>query len=130
MGYGAFKRDMDAERRIVEERRAEQTRREAEEKEKQEEEEKARIEAELETLPEVDKLVRKIELASTNEEGEMFVNTVCLSKLDELEGEDQKKLALAIKGFYERIRKWKVKKQKKKQYAKVQKIKKILGESE
>jgi CRISPR-associated protein Cmr6 len=128
VGYGAISRDIEAEDRVEAELRAEQARLEAEEKQRREAEEKARIEAELNALPEVDRFVRKVETASSDEEGQELVNAQCLPKLNDLSGEEQKKLALAIKGFYERIGKWNVKKKKKKQYEKVQKIKKILGD--
>jgi CRISPR-associated protein Cmr6 len=130
VGYGAMQRDLDAEDRIEAERAAAEVRRKEEEKRRKEAEEKARLEAELEALPEVERLVRMIENANTDQKTEQFVNTECLPKLDEISGEDLKKLALAMKGFYERMGKWNVNKKRKKQYKKVQKIRKVLGESE
>ena len=49
-------------------------------------------------------------------------------KLDTSDPKQQKALALAFKGRWQREGSWKVKKAKKKQFAKVQKVKEILGE--
>ena len=125
VGYGAFKRDTEAEQRIEKDRRAEQARREAEEKKRREEEEKKRLEEELASMPEIDRLIRRIEMAAPDDTGQQFVNTDCYPKLDELEEEDRKRLAAAIMGFYQRIGKWEGKLSEK-QKKKVQKIKEIL----
>ncbi|MCD6534398.1 MAG: type III-A CRISPR-associated RAMP protein Csm5 [Deltaproteobacteria bacterium] len=58
------------------------------------------------------------------QEGEVW------SKLDTAAPEQQKALALAFKESWQKEGNWKVKKAKKKQFAKVQKVKKILGELE
>ncbi|MEA3348689.1 MAG: hypothetical protein U9Q39_06485, partial [Pseudomonadota bacterium] len=50
-------------------------------------------------------------------------------KLDSASSEQQKKLALAFKERWQREGNWKVKKAKKKQFAKVEKVKIILGEA-
>ncbi len=125
VGYGAFKRDTEAELRIEEERRAKLARREADAKKHQEEEEKRRLEKELASMPVIDRLIRRIEMVAPDDTGQQFVNTECLPKLDELEGEDRKRLAAAIMGFYQRIGKWEGKLSEK-QKKKVQKIKEIL----
>ena len=51
------------------------------------------------------------------------------NRLDEMEGDFKIKSAEKIKAFYISENKWKVNKKKKKQFAKVQHIKRILGES-
>ena len=51
-------------------------------------------------------------------------------KLDTVDPKQQKALALAFKERWQKEGNWKVKKAKKKQFAKVQKVKKVLGEVE
>ena len=126
VGYGAFKRDTEAERRIEEERRAEKARKEAEEKKRREEEERKKLEEELASLPEAERLVYQLNEMKDPKDEER-VNTQFLPKLDELEEEDRKRLAGAIMKFYQRIGKWDGKLSKK-QKKKVERIKEILRE--
>lgn len=52
----------------------------------------------------------------------------CYNRLGSLESPFKERLAGALKGYYVRTGKWDVKPKQEKQWTKVQKLKKILGE--
>jgi CRISPR-associated protein Cmr6 len=96
------------------------------EQEKVREEEKRRKEK-LATMSPADQAVAKLSMLSNDADGIRISVEIYTNDLDKLEGNDKIKVARAIKDYWIKIGKWKVK-PKKKQFAKVEKIKNILGE--
>ncbi len=96
--------------------------REAEEARKREEE--ARERQQLEAMPPEERLIWELEL------GRLDQSSIGLKfpELMKLEGEYQKRAAKALKQLWIKSGDWDVKPKKKKQYDKVQMVKKILGE--
>lgn len=116
-GYGLLEKDPDDEQAIQMETQSElQRRREAERRRL--EEQKRR---ELESLSPLERLIRELEQANESRVHEVY------RKLDQYAGDEQRRLALALKQAYQKYDKWSGKLSDK-QRPKVQRLKQILGE--
>ncbi len=113
VGYGAMYRDLQAER----ERDAAEERRR---REIQEERLRAAEEARLAALSPVDRLLDRLNEPSHDEVIDAY------QQLDELSGHDQVRLARALKAAMGELGEWKVKKKKRKQWERVQRIKALI----
>jgi len=115
VGYGQFDRS-EFEKLL-------QAEQEQQEKEKQEAAQKQKA-LKLAAMSEIDKAIFQIKDKGMIEKD---VNELYY-KIDAFNADDQRKAAVFIKDFFVSQNKWNVKKKKQKQYAKVCKLKSILGE--
>ncbi len=110
--------------RELEERRRQQE--ELKEAQRRAEEEGAKREAELEAMPPDERHLKQLQDGQLSEQ-DMVVKLY--RRLDEMEEDLRKRVALALKDYWQEHGKWgKKKKHNKRQQLKVQKIKEILGE--
>ncbi len=123
LGYGGMDVDREAEERARKEAEARQ--REEERRQREEEERRAREEEEA-RLAAMTPLERELEkLQSADHDG--FIEV--FRELDRFEGEEQRRLAEALKGWMQEHGEWKIKKKKGKKWDRVRTIKEILGEA-
>lgn len=138
-GYGRFDdwRDETAEwverfKQETERKRAEAERRRREEEQRRLEEERQRLEEErrrrFETMPLEDRLCE--EIAGLGKGGQDVQRSKELFKqfIDQLSGEAQKKVAAALKAYWQSVGEWEGSKLSPKQREKVQQIRRMLGE--
>lgn len=138
-GYGRFDdwRDETAEwverfKQETERRRAEAERRRREEEQRRLEEERQRLEEErrrrFETMPLEDRLCE--EIAGLGKGGQDIERSKKLFKdfINQLPGDAQKKVAAALKAYWQSVGEWEGSKLSSKQREKVQQIRRILGE--
>ena len=78
----------------------------------------------LNSLPKIDRLCEELKDIHDEQRSHEIYN----NKLGDFEGDDLKKLAAALKAYWQSIGKWNVKAKKKKQKEKVDRLKTILGE--
>ena len=129
VGYGYFRdfketdiieRQREAERLRAEEQ-AEKQRRKKEEAERQREAER------LANLSPVEQLVEELNRLTESQVDEARATAIYSKELPMLAGDEEQMIARALKAYWQRINKWEG--GSKKQRAKVQKVKSILGES-
>lgn len=133
VGYGYFRdfKEMDIVKKELEKQReaerlwakeqAEKQRREKEEVERQREAER------LANLSPVERLVEELNRLTEGQVDEARVTAIYSEELPRLAGDEEQMIARALKAYWQRINKWVG--GSKKQRAKVQKVKSILGES-
>lgn len=137
-GYGFFHQFSDRTEQILESAREELTRRdailkearEAHRKQKEEKRKKKALAVKLAAMTESERLAYQIsQLSDSQQDREASKSTVYKQVLAFAEKGDIE-AAQALKEYWQRIGSWKVKKQSKKQFDKVSKLKKILEEGE
>jgi len=117
LGYGAMERDRQAEHAAEDDKRRRAA--EAEEQRRRQEEEER-----LAAMSPADRIAETVASA----DNESVAETV--RGLDDLTGDDLAKVAAALKARMEVLGIWKVPPKKKKQYERVQRVKRALGENE
>ncbi len=119
VGYGYFRDFKDQTDDITDVVRRQQ-------KAKQEETERIREAERQAALSPVERLAEELDCLTASQEDEERATHIYSAELQSLQGDDQRLIAQALKGYWKRINKWSG--GSKKQRAKVQTVKSILGE--
>lgn len=120
VGYGYFCNFQDQTDDIIGEFKRQQ-------QAEQEKVERQREAARLATLSPVERIAEELERLTDSQVDEERVTTIYNEQLYSLEGDERQMIARALRAYWQRINKWSG--GSKKQRAKVQKVKSILGES-
>ncbi len=120
VGYGYFRDFKDQTDNIIGEFKRQQ-------QAKQEEFERKREAARRAALSPLERLAEELNCLTASQEDEARATHIYTAELQSLQGDEQRMIAQALKEYWQRINKWSG--GSKKQRAKVQKVKSILGES-